>query len=328
MARATHPCHPPGPMIAPPPADALHRDRDEVVLVMASPGVDKGAVATVLEDRGHVRIDRRRGALGKALAAGLRRLVVEGTFPTHAARARALSQAREAGLPARCVWLDARPEVAHYHAALRAHRVFGRMPTPEELASRRAAGVVPSHVVDRYARDLEPPGRDEGFDDVIRLPVERAPPHPDGSPALLLDLDGTLRRTRGPRPFPIRPDEVELLPGRREVLARWLADGYRLFGVSNQAGVALGQLTDDDVRACAERTVALLGLPIDVRWCPHPARPVRCWCRKPLPGMGVELVEGQGLDPGRTIMVGDRASDEGFARALGVSFAHAEDFFR
>ena len=36
------------------------------------------------------------------------------------------------------------------------------------------------------------------------------------------------------------------------------------------------------------RTVELLDLPVaEVAYCPHPAFPVGCFCRKPLPGLGV-----------------------------------------
>ena len=62
-----------------------------------------------------------------------------------------------------------------------------------------------------------------------------------------------------------------------------------------------------------------------MRWsfCPHGEGPPACWCRKPLPGLGVLLVERHRLDPARCLYVGDGAADDAFARALGFTIASA-----
>jgi histidinol phosphatase-like enzyme len=63
-------------------------------------------------------------------------------------------------------------------------------------------------------------------------------------------------------------------------------------------------------------------LETEVQWsyCPHPeGRPV-CWCRKPLPGLGVLLIERHGLDPSQSVLVGRDGVDQAYARALGLSY--------
>jgi HAD superfamily hydrolase (TIGR01662 family) len=121
---------------------------------------------------------------------------------------------------------------------------------------------------------------------------------------------------------------VELLPGRVERLAALRAEGWLLLGVSNQSGVARGVLTEDQARACFDATNALLGQDVDVRFCPHDSGEIRCWCRKPMPGMGVALIGTHQLDPRECLVVGDQDSDAAFAAHLGMTFHHADDFFR
>jgi histidinol phosphatase-like enzyme len=71
----------------------------------------------------------------------------------------------------------------------------------------------------------------------------------------------------------------------------------------------------------------LLGLEIEVEYCPHAPGPPNCWCRKPLPGLGVVLIHRHRLDPARCIYVGAGPQDPGFARRLGFAYQMAEQFF-
>ena len=87
-------------------------------------------------------------------------------------------------------------------------------------------------------------------------------------------------------------------------------------------------VTHEAVQAAMYRTIELLDLPItEITYCSHPTRPVGCFCRKPLPGLGVYLMERHQLDPDECIMVGDMDSDREFAAGLGIRFQWANDFF-
>src|SRR5262249_51503816 len=131
--------------------------------------------------------------------------------------------------------------------------------------------------------------------------------------AIFLDVDGTVRKTKSGEIYPRHPDDVELLPGRRDILAKYIADGYRVFFLSNQSGVASGQVAQQAVEAAFQRTVQLLNLPIaEIAYCPHPAFPVGCYCRKPMPGLGVYLLWKHRLARENVIMVGDMKSDMDF----------------
>jgi len=157
--------------------------------------------------------------------------------------------------------------------------------------------------------------------------VRRVAPDFTGK-GLLLDVDGTLRKTKSGELFPRSADDVELLPGRREKLQGYVDQGYQLFLVSNQSGIASETLTAADAEAAFARTIELLGLPVtEVVYCPHSAFPVGCFCRKPLPGLGIALIQKHRLAREHLMMVGDMDSDRAFARALGVRYADAEEFF-
>jgi histidinol phosphatase-like enzyme len=72
---------------------------------------------------------------------------------------------------------------------------------------------------------------------------------------------------------------------------------------------------------------AELGVEMEILYCPHGAGPPVCWCRKPLPGLGVLAIERHRLDPGRCLFVGAGPQDPGFARRLGFDYREAAQFF-
>lgn len=189
-----------------------------------------------------------------------------------------------------------------YRAALAMYRQWGRLLAPDEIS---AAGFTVEGV--RHAGPL----RDPTFD----------------GRALILDYDGTLRHNPAGGTYPAHPDQVNLLPGRREVLRRHADEGWLLLGVSNQSAVSRGEIDLTTARACFERTNQLLGLEIPVLFCPHTKQRIQCLCRKPMPGHGVQLIEEHRLDPRRCLFVGDRESDRQFADNVGFCFEWADDFF-
>ncbi|HYX34643.1 MAG TPA: HAD family hydrolase [Oligoflexus sp.] len=136
-------------------------------------------------------------------------------------------------------------------------------------------------------------------------------------PAAFLDRDGVLVRDTG---YVYRLEDLEILPGVTEGLKLLHDHGFLLIVISNQAGVARGYYTIDDVdrfhAAMQKRLEDELGFRLDgIYYCPHhPMGSVlqyamECSCRKP----GTALIEQAGrdfaIDWDRSIMVGDRASD-------------------
>lgn len=133
------------------------------------------------------------------------------------------------------------------------------------------------------------------------------------------DRDGTIIYDRH---YLSDPAGVELLPGAAAGLARLAAAGSRLFVVTNQSGIGRGLFGTGEYLAChrrleellAERGIALAGS----AFCPHePAEEKGCACRKPATGMWEALRAEYGLDPERSVMIGDKPEDIGFGKEAG-----------
>lgn len=313
----------------------------EVVIVMGVQGAGKSTLVNAYVDAGYGRLNRDLlggnlddliPVLARHLAEGRTRVVLDNTYPTRVSRWPVIRAAHAAAVPVRCIHLATPVNEALVNIVLRLLDRYGSLPGPEELKElgKSDPNLPPPAALARWAACFERPTEDEGFGVVQEVPFERRPgPSMAGTgKGLLLDVDGTLRKTISGEIYPVDPADIELLPGRREVLTRWIADGYRLFLVSNQSGVASGKVTLDVVRQCFDRTIELLDLPVeDVAFCPHPAFPAGCFCRKPMPGLGVHLAQKHALALDHVVMVGDMDSDEQFAKAIGARYVHAETFF-
>ena len=73
--------------------------------------------------------------------------------------------------------------------------------------------------------------------------------------------------------------------------------------------------------------IGSLGVSIEALDCPHAAGPPICWCRKPLPGLGVRCVHRHRLDPERCLYVGVGPHDVVFAQRCGFQYVEADRFF-
>ena len=114
---------------------------------------------------------------------------------------------------------------------------------------------------------------------------------------------------------------------RGKVLRRYAADGWRLLGLDWQPGIAEEIVTREQVEAGLGRMQDRLGITMDILYCPHGPGPPVCWCRKPLPGLGVVFTQRYRLDPSQCLYVGAGPQDPGFARRLGFEYRDAADFF-
>jgi D-glycero-D-manno-heptose 1,7-bisphosphate phosphatase len=139
--------------------------------------------------------------------------------------------------------------------------------------------------------------------------------------ALFLDRDGTLIEDCH---FVGSIDQVTLLPGTREALARLLSAGTRLFILTNQSGVNRGYFTLADVEAVNRRMIDLLDLgptPF-THICIAPERPDEpSRYRKPLPRFIEEMLTEYCLNRESSWMIGDRPSDWEAGLAAGVQVA-------
>jgi histidinol-phosphate phosphatase family protein len=127
---------------------------------------------------------------------------------------------------------------------------------------------------------------------------------------VLLDRDGVINRMRPD--YVKRWEEMELLPGAVEALARLSRAGCRLVVLTNQSAIGRGILTHEGVDEIHQRLDAVVkeaGGRIDAYLvCPH-APADACACRKPAPGLLLRARDELGVDLGRAVLIGDQPSD-------------------
>lgn len=158
--------------------------------------------------------------------------------------------------------------------------------------------------------------------------------------AYIFDLDGTLRRTKSGKTFPINADDVELYPDVAVALRKLDTGDSRVFIVTNQGGVAFGICSPQEGLADLEHTLNLFDdSPISqlIACFHHPNGKIypynkRSLLRKPYYGMLVKLEldaanNGYVIDWDHSLMVGDRAEDQHCANGAEIDFAWAWDFF-
>ena len=318
---------------------AARADADgEVVLIMGLPGAGKSTVAARLSAGGYTRLNRdEQGGslksllplLDAAIRSGTRRIVLDNTYVTRKARGAAIQSARQHGLPIRCVWISTSVEDAQVNAVSRLVSKYGRLPGPEELRAlaRKDEAAFPPAAQFRCQRELEPPDPSEGFSRIDVVPFERSRDPSLVNRAVIVWCDGVLQRSRSGLRTPRNAADVEAAIDRGLVLRRYAEAGWKVLGLSWIPEIAGGTMTVADAEAVVARLQDALGVEIEVEYCPHPAGPPVCWCRKPLPGLGVMLQYRHRLDPAQCIYTGSGAQDPGFARRLGFQYRDAGEFF-
>lgn len=198
----------------------------------------------------------------------------------------------------------------------------------EEIKANKSPNMFPPVVLFKYKKEFQKPTVSEGFGLVEQREFVRRFPKIWTGKAVILDYDGTLRDTISGAKWPQDPNDVMVLPNRKEILDSYVKQGYMLLGASNQSGIAKGTPTEDVAVACFDKTNELLGHDIEVAYCPHKVPPINCYCRKPMPGMAVQFFHKYNLDPRQCIMVGDSTSDKTFATRSHMKFVHADEFFK
>jgi hypothetical protein len=126
---------------------------------------------------------------------------------------------------------------------------------------------------------------------------------------------------------PASPSDIDAFVERGAVLRRYQAEGWKVLGMSWLPEISGQSMSAADADAIFAALREALGVAIEIEYCPHPAGPPVCWCRKPLPGLGVAFVQRYRLDAARCIYVGSGPQDPGFARKLGFQYYDANDFF-
>ncbi|MCI2105451.1 MAG: HAD-IIIA family hydrolase [Intestinimonas sp.] len=129
--------------------------------------------------------------------------------------------------------------------------------------------------------------------------------------AAFFDRDGTINVDVH---YLHRPEDLRFIDGMPEFIKKWNDWGYKVIVVTNQAGIARGYYSEDDMRALhryMNERLAEYGAHIDTFYfCPHhPDFTGPCRCRKPEPGMIEDAIREFDLDPKQCILFGDQPWD-------------------
>ena len=246
-----------------------------------------------------------------------------------------IKAAKEAGATIRCIHLDTSAEDCQINALIRMWERYGKIFFDAEQLKEVDGdpNMFPPAVLFGMKKDFEKPNVDEGFESVERIKFVRRPLPPEFcNKAIFLDYDDTLRRTMGGGKWPTKPEEIDILPNRKKVLAKYKAEGYLLLGVSNQSGIGVGgreqSLTRQQAETCFDATNKMLGHDIEYRYCPHRPGAIICYCRKPQVGIPIYFVMKYKLDPKQCIFVGDQTTDCTCATRAGIPYIDQATFFR
>jgi D-glycero-D-manno-heptose 1,7-bisphosphate phosphatase len=136
---------------------------------------------------------------------------------------------------------------------------------------------------------------------------------------VILDRDGTINHDSDQ--YIKSPAEWKPIKGSLEAIARLTQSGYRVVLATNQSGIARGlfdMTTLNSIDDTMHKAVALAGGRIDaVFFCPH-AADANCECRKPKPGMLLEIGRRLNVALAGVPMVGDGLRDLQAAAAVGA----------
>ncbi|MCC7326473.1 MAG: D-glycero-beta-D-manno-heptose 1,7-bisphosphate 7-phosphatase [Burkholderiales bacterium] len=136
---------------------------------------------------------------------------------------------------------------------------------------------------------------------------------------IILDRDGVINHDSDL--FIKTPDEWRAVPGSLEAIARLSHAGYRVVVATNQSGIGRGLFDMGMLNSIHEkmhRALAHAGGRIDaVFYCPHTAE-AKCDCRKPKPGMLVEIGRRFNTELTGVPCIGDSLRDLQAADAIGA----------
>ena len=136
---------------------------------------------------------------------------------------------------------------------------------------------------------------------------------------VILDRDGVINFDSDQ--FIKTPAEWKPIPGSLEAIARLNHMGYRVVIASNQSGVGRGLFDMGMLNAINEkmyRALMHVGGRVDALfYCPH-AADSNCECRKPKPGMLVDISQRFNVDLAGVPAVGDSLRDLQAAQAVGA----------
>lgn len=148
--------------------------------------------------------------------------------------------------------------------------------------------------------------------------------------ALFLDRDGVINKEIN---YLHRIEDVVFFPEIFDICRFYQANGFLFIVVTNQAGIARGFYSDNDVDVLHRWMIGQFedrGIHIDkIYYCPHhPDFTGPCTCRKPNPGMIFEAAHEFDIDLPSSILIGDKQSDIDAGKNAGIENLYFFDDLR
>lgn len=135
---------------------------------------------------------------------------------------------------------------------------------------------------------------------------------------IILDRDGIINYDS--YEYIKTPDEWHAIPGSLDAIAQLNRAGFHVLVATNQSGIGRGyydvQMLDRIHEKMFAELAAVGGHIDEVFFCPHLPSD-HCDCRKPKPGLLLQIQKKYGVDLTHVFFIGDKLSDVQAARAVG-----------
>ncbi|MFX0087441.1 MAG: D-glycero-alpha-D-manno-heptose-1,7-bisphosphate 7-phosphatase, partial [Candidatus Hodarchaeota archaeon] len=136
-----------------------------------------------------------------------------------------------------------------------------------------------------------------------------------------LDRDGVINKKAPRADYVKKWEEFELLSGSIEAIHFLAKNNYQIFVITNQAGIARGMMTEEDLSKIHENmkkelnkyNITISG----IYYCPHGWND-NCECRKPKPGMFYQAAREHHINLKKAIFIGDDERDLQAGEAAGI----------
>lgn len=261
----------------------------EVVLVMGVAGAGKSTLMARFEGYERLNRDLLGGTLAgiakrleAMLASGVKRIVLDNTYTSRAARSDVVRVAHRAGAAVRCIHIDIPLADARINVVNRMLDRHGALLGVKEFRTKKDPNLLGPTTLATMFRQVERPAVDEGFASIETIGFARTPGTGRAGAAVPLEQLDALASV---------PPEVPVL------VFGWNADEAAV-----RAKVAAAGRTSD----------------VEVLVCPHPDGPPACWCRPPLPGLWLAFARKYGVDPRASTMFASSPVHRTMANELGM----------
>ncbi|MCD5398058.1 HAD family hydrolase [candidate division NPL-UPA2 bacterium] len=122
--------------------------------------------------------------------------------------------------------------------------------------------------------------------------------------AVFLDRDGTINEDNG---YLSDVRNLKIIPGAVEAVNLLKEEGFLIFIVTNQSGLARGFFTVENLEQIHDQIKKIFSLD-GISFCPHHPDE-NCSCRKPEPKMVLDVAEKFRIGRGKSYVIGDTRSD-------------------